>query len=219
MILYKLTDADDSTGPERDCQWGEGITHTADGNGELCTKHWIHAYTHPLIAVFMNPVHGMYDLETAHLWECKGEIGIDDNDLKCGTKKLTAIKQVSLPKLSAEQRVEIAIRVSLLVYKERKYQRWAENWLNGKDRSGAAADESADESAARPAKNSVWAAHSASRSAVEYIRYVAEPAGVAKPAWYAAWSVVWSNAETVWSAIPKINILEVIQSVVNAYKD
>jgi len=34
--------------------------------------------------------------------------------------------------------VEIAIRISLLVYKETSYVAWAEAWLSGKDRTRAA---------------------------------------------------------------------------------
>ena len=54
--LYKLTDARGYT--RRFTHWGEGITHTAQGKGtNMCSPDVIHAYEHPLLAVFMNPIH------------------------------------------------------------------------------------------------------------------------------------------------------------------
>ena len=84
MKLYKLTNAKDQTYGET--QWGEGVEHTTDGFGDLCGPGWLHAYTDPLLAVLLNPLHAGFC--TPHLWEAEGEIGRNDNGLKVGCKRL-----------------------------------------------------------------------------------------------------------------------------------
>ncbi len=59
MKCYKITDKNDRT--YGGCQWGKNVTHTADGQGDLCSEHWIHFYTDRFLAVIFNPIHGDYD--------------------------------------------------------------------------------------------------------------------------------------------------------------
>ena len=160
MKCYKLTDENDQT--YGGCQWGKDVTHTADGKGDLCTKHWIHAYSHKLVAVVMNPSHGNYDPKTMHLWECEAEIGKDDHGLKFGTTKLTTIKRVSIPRMSEAAKVRFAIYCALEVYKDKSFKKWADDWLSGKDRSEAAR-------AARAARaaEAAWAAARAAAEAAD----------------------------------------------------
>ena len=56
-LLCKLTNENDQT--YNKTQWGENITHKADGQGELCGTGWIHYYDSPLLAVLLNPIHGI----------------------------------------------------------------------------------------------------------------------------------------------------------------
>lgn len=51
----------------------------------------------------------------------------------------TTGNEIPLPEVTTEQYVEIAVRVSLLVCDDKKYVKWANNWLSGKDRSAKAA--------------------------------------------------------------------------------
>ena len=111
MKLYKLTDKNDKT--YNKTQWGENVTHEATGEGDLCTEGWFHAYTHPLLAVLLNPIHA--NLSNPHLWEAEGEIGNDDHGLKVGCKKLTTIKRLNLPEITSEQIVRFAILCALEV--------------------------------------------------------------------------------------------------------
>lgn len=131
-ILYKLTDEFDRT--YGDCWWGKNVTHEADGEGEgeLCTRHWIHAYRDPLLAVLMNPVHGHYQPESMHLWECEGDVGKDDGT-KVGCTRLTAIRRMDVPQVTTGQRVKFGILCALEVYREPGFVAWAEGWLSGKD--------------------------------------------------------------------------------------
>lgn len=61
IIKYKLTSKDGRT---YECfQWplpqnnkpGEWLE--TDGAGEPCTKHWLHFYHHPYLAILLNPIH------------------------------------------------------------------------------------------------------------------------------------------------------------------
>ena len=139
MIGYKLTTQDNRTrvGKKNETLWGENITHKALwGGGELCSDKWIHFYTHPLLAVYFNPIHA--NIANPKLWECEIEGTVKSEFDKSGCKKLTTLREIPLPVITTEQRIEIAIKCSLLVYEESGYVMWAEDWLSGKDRTNAA---------------------------------------------------------------------------------
>jgi|GEM_PF-1370977 len=206
--LYKLTDENDQT--YGGCQWGEGVTHTADGLGGLCTCHWIHSTTDPLLAVLLNPAQGRYDPATAHLWRCSGVVGKEDTPsrLKVGCTDATTIERIPLPVVTAEQTVRFGILCALEVYGEKKYVAWAENWLSGKDRTSGSA-EAAARAAAVEAADSSWV-RSSHCSAAEA---AATAAWAAADAAWAAWAAAkaataaadadvaeWAAAEAGWVA-------------------
>jgi len=179
-MLCKLTDKHGRTraGKINETQWGTGVTHSAQGAPDqpLCTNGWIHAYEHPLIAVIMNPIHAA--IETPKLWESRGEIGERDGQLKCGCRTLTTIREILLPKISIDQLIRFAIGIGMLSWNDFSYHQWASNWLNGKDRTVAAAWTAAEVA---------WAAGAAA---------AARAALVAK----AATRTVWTAAEVAWAA-------------------
>ena len=83
-ILYKLTDQDGYTrrGEDNATLWGVNVTHKATGLGtKLCTSDVIHAYRHPLIALFMNPAHA--SLSNPRLWRASGDV-VAEEPCKCG---------------------------------------------------------------------------------------------------------------------------------------
>lgn len=145
-------------------QWAEGSTHHAPGEGELCTAGWIHVYDSALKAVFMNPIHAAF--ENPVLWECEvwGNTKADAANLKHGVQHCTTLRQVPLPGLTIEQRIEIAIRVTLCVYEDPAFQSWAESWLSGLDRTEAAAEAAAKAAWAAGAAGAVGAAAWAART-------------------------------------------------------
>lgn len=139
MRLYKLTDKNYLTraGELNETKWGEGVTHKATGEGtKLCTSDVIHAYTSPLLAVLMNPVHA--DIKDPILWEAEGEIIAAASD-KVGVKELTTIRIIPLPKITQTQKIAFGILAALEVYEEESFKLWAENWLSGRDRSSESA--------------------------------------------------------------------------------
>lgn len=135
MIGYKITDKNGQT--RGGMQWGEGITHRASGKGkELCSDGVIHYYENPYLAVFANPIHGKYDPATMLLWEFRPKRKVNSDALKSVCKEGTTVRRVPVPVLTTEQRVTIAIKCALPVSKEnKKWVKWAQNWLSGKDRT------------------------------------------------------------------------------------
>ena len=158
--LYKITDSADQTYGK--CQWGEGITIKTSGEGEMCGEGYTHWYTDPRLAVLFNPIHGDFDLETAHLWEGEGEI-IKTDGLKVGCIEATTLKRINFPIISTEQKVKFAILCALEVYNEEKFIRWAHNWLDNVDRTEATAWLGAKEgwTARAAAEAAAWAAAAA----------------------------------------------------------
>jgi hypothetical protein len=85
----------------------------------------------------MNPYHGNY--KNPLLWEATGKVVIREQELKCGCFSLTTIKQIKLPVINTAQKIRAAIYCALATKTTQKFQLWAKKWLDGTDRSYAAA--------------------------------------------------------------------------------
>ena len=152
MKLYKLTNQDMRT--HGGCQWGEGVTHTSNGEGQLCGPGWIHAYTDPLLAALLNPIHA--NIAEPLLWECDGEVGKTDHGLKVGCTRLTTTREIPPPAVTMNQRVRFAILYAKTQYPDPGWNAWADSWLSDSDRTA---------SAARSAASAAWSAVSAESAA------------------------------------------------------
>jgi len=131
-MRYKLTDENGKT--YRGCEWGPGVSHSASGTGELCSTGWIHVYDSPWVAVMMNSYYA--DFENPRLWECEVSGNeLNDHGLKRGVQKCMTVREIPMPVLTTEQRVEIAIRCALHGCTDDSFTRWAERWLDGTNRS------------------------------------------------------------------------------------
>jgi len=221
MKLYKLTDKNDQT--HNSCQWGENITHETSGEGKLCGPGFTHWYLDPLLAVFLNPIHGDFDPKTMHLWEGEGEVIKNDHGLKVGCTKATTLRRISLPEISTENRIKIAILCAKQVCKEQAWNAWADNWLSGKDRTrkSAAAAAAASASAAAASASAAAASASAAAAAASASAAAAAWASASAAAWaaWAAWAAAagaaWSEAEAAWAArmveVKDIDLLKIIK--------
>jgi len=185
MRAYKITDENDRT--YHGFQWYEGKVHKTDGKGELCSPGWIHFYRDKRLAILLNPIHGNYN--PFHLWlgEAGGTIK-KDNGLKWGCTEFRMIKRVSIPKITLTQKVAFAILCSLEVCNDPEYKKWAEGWLQNKDRTAEAAEVAAREAEAA-AQAAVWAAQAAVWAAAQEATWAAAgvAAGVAEAAEVAPW--------------------------------
>src|SRR3990172_3470109 len=140
-MYYKLTSQDNKT--TNNTLWGEGVTHKATGKGKkLCTNDVIHVYSHPLLAVLFNPVHA--NIDNPKLWECETSKPVNQDALKIGVKSCTTIREIPLPLITSEQKVKFAILCAKQVYKDKKWNKWADKWLSGEDRTNAAANAAAN---------------------------------------------------------------------------
>ena len=137
-VFYKLTDKDGRTKAAytNALQWGVGISHAATGKAgqPLCSDGYIHCYDHPLVGVLRNCQDGKYG-PGARMWECWGEGEFLAEDLKCGFRRLTILREIPLPVVTPQQAVRWGILCSLEVYHEKSYVRWATWWLDGTERS------------------------------------------------------------------------------------
>jgi hypothetical protein len=178
-MLYKLTDQDGYTRRyySNKCKWGEGVTHRAVGSkdGSLCTNSFIHAYTSPYLAILMNPIHAA--IENPILWKAKGFISKSNSGLKIGCYSLTTIEKMNVPDFSINQEVYFGILTAKKVYKDKKWNEWADNWISGKDRTANAAYAAAD--AANAAANAAYATNAAAKAAANAADYAANAAAYA----------------------------------------
>lgn len=200
--FYKITDSDDQT--YGGCQWGEGVTHEADGLGELCTEHWIHVTIDPLLGIFANPIQGNYDLETAHMWEGEGEPG-RIGQMKVGCTRYTTLRRISMPQMILEQRIAAGILMSLEVYDRPAYVKWARGWLSGEDRSEWVAAAASAWAAAKMAPWEAWAE-------------------VATSAWPSAWAAAAEEAAAAAEAAeatlikkPSIDMVAILHKAVEMF--
>jgi hypothetical protein len=171
MKAYKLTDEHGQT--KDNTQWGPNVSHTATGDGKyLCSNGWIHFYTHPLLAVLMNPAHANFS--KPRLWEAESSGEELHEQLKSGSKTLTTVRELPLPEVSDTQRIAFGILCAKEVCKDEVWNNWADKWLSGEDRTKAsacaaayAADAAADYAAdaAADAADAAAAAYAASRAA------------------------------------------------------
>jgi len=163
MIVYKLTDQNLQT--HGGYQWEPGVARETDGRGNLCGPGWLHYYHDPLLAVLLNPIHAC--ITNPILWEAEADgLHKDDRGLKGGCTRLTLMRQIELPQSTTEQRVRFGILCAKAVCNDRTWNRWADRWLDGSDRSVAAAEAAwAAERVAERVAESAWAAEAAAATA------------------------------------------------------
>ena len=148
-------------GETNEIYWFDGEEKVATGTGGLCTDGVIHYYDHPMLAVLFNPIHA--NIQPPRLIEIEIDEEKYHDSLKGGCRKASFVKELAVPEIPAEQKIAFVIKISLKYCRDADYILWANNWLNGKDRSYCAA-----RAAARVADD--WAAaRAAARVAAEWV--------------------------------------------------
>jgi hypothetical protein len=161
-------------------QWKE-----TDGEGDLCSPGWLHYYSDPLLAAFLNPIHAGFAAPRLFQVEVAGKVK-EDHGLKLGCTKMRLVKELEMPAVTMEQRVKFGILCALEVCKNITFVQWAANWLDGTDRSKKAADAAAA-ARADAARDAAWAA---ARAAT----WAADAAAAARAADAAARDATWAAA-------------------------
>ena len=114
-----------------------------------CSSTVLHHYADPLLAVLFNPIHGAYNNPRLFEIEIDEELGTDG--LKGGCRAQRIVREIPLPTITMEQRVAFAIYCAELYCTDPVWVQWATNWMNGTDRTPAAAADAADAAAAADA--------------------------------------------------------------------
>jgi hypothetical protein len=213
VLVYKLTDQKMRT--RNEFQWVLGKEETARGNGLLCSPAWLHAYTDPLLAVLLNPIHA--DIVNPRLFVADGYVGATDNGLKVGCTRLVLTAEMPVPQLTTKQRVRFGILCAQAVCTDVKWNAWAADWLSGHDCSRKAAESAEAEAevtsaaawarvaaaweaaatAATAAESAAWASSSSRSAATAATRAATESAAIAAAtAATAAESAAWASSSS-----------------------
>lgn len=132
MKYYKLLTQDLKS--HNNTQWELNVPVTINIPGNtMCTDQVLHCYNHPLLAVIFNPIHAA--ISDPRLFEIEVDEIVASDGLKFASKSQTLIKELSIPEITLQQKIEFGIRVAKLVYKDSTWNLWADNWLNGSDKS------------------------------------------------------------------------------------
>ena len=133
QVLCKWVSEDMKT--RNDTFWEEGVPNELPerNNLKLCNEGLFHYYKHPLIAVFFQYSYACADY--SRLYEVLPEGKIVEDWSKCGSTKLTLVKELEIPKVSVIQTLAFTILCALAVCEDPIFVGWANNWLSGKDRS------------------------------------------------------------------------------------
>ena len=220
MKYYKLLSQKMTS--HKDTKWEKNVPISISKPGnEMCSDQVLHCYNHPLLAAFLNPIHG--DIHNPRLFLISVDKIVNTDGLKFASKSQTILEEMPYPDISTEKRIEIAIRIAKTVYKDEKWNEWADRWLSGTDRSGDSANIAANVYAAN-----AYAARAAGATNVAY--YAADAAGAAGAAAaavavayaYAANAVAY-GAYVAGDAADANNkdefnkkLIEIVESVVNS---
>lgn len=134
--IYKLLNRDRTS--YGGYPWIIGAWSITSGEGDLCGPGWLHAYTHPMLAVLLNPIHANIADPVLYLAEGGGQVR-DDHGLKVGYTRMRIMMALPLPALTTEHRVRFALACAALTYEGPRWLAWAHDWLVGRDRSAASA--------------------------------------------------------------------------------
>ena len=202
-MFVKLTEANGTT--NGGTVWGPGVKHCAQKKkspltaADLCSPFVIHYYADRYLAVLLNPAQANFKKPQG--WEFIPEGQTCTDGLKCGAEGGMTIRRTPLPRFSTLQKVAFGIFCGQSAFggKSKAWDKWAGDWLSGKDRSEAAA-----RAAAEAAWAAAWAARAAARAAVE----AAWAAGAAGAAWAAgaagaagaAWAARAAACAAAWAA-------------------
>jgi hypothetical protein len=115
----------------------------------LCCTGVLHCYEGAIVrdalalAILRDPNDGGFGA-TARAWVCRGSGQHVTNGIKSGYETLTTVREIPLPQVTTEQRVECAIRLAWEICDEQEWRAWAQAWLDGSDCSETAARAAAE---------------------------------------------------------------------------
>ena len=125
----------------------------------LCSDQVFHFYDSPELAILLNSIHT--DIGNPRLFQCTCD-QVTHDGLKGGAKWMMLKTEISIPKITINQKIAFGIYCAGRVYKDKNFRKWAKNWLANIDRSAQAASDAADAAAAHAAADAAHVAQAAS---------------------------------------------------------
>ena len=109
MIVFKLTSREMKTrvGYPQETQWVLGEWKAVLGKGDLCTDGWLHAYSHPLIAILRNCRDA--NIINPRLFEAEVDGVSRVEALKGGYQRMRLVREIPLPTMTIAQRLQFAV--------------------------------------------------------------------------------------------------------------
>ena len=127
---YKLTDVDMRT--YGGMQWKLNEWHAGSGVRGMCQDGTLHAYPHPLLAVFLNPVHA--NIQQPRLFKAEaGGKEMMDSGLKVGFSSMRLIEEIKLPHIDQEHRIRLALMASIEVCSNKHWCAYAQGIITGSE--------------------------------------------------------------------------------------
>ena len=132
----------------------------------MCGPGWLHAYTSPVLAELLDPIHANFREYRLFRGEASGQV-IRDSGLKVGYTNMRITEEPPRLHITTENRIRFGIACACRVYTSAEYRAWAGRWVSGADRTAAAAWAAvrAAEAAAKAAVRAAEAAEAAARTA------------------------------------------------------
>lgn len=126
--------------------WTVGLWKDTDGSGELCGPGFLHCYESDTeekashLSAMMNSTHA--NISSPRLWrvETRGRY-LNDVGLKCGFTGMRIVEELALPVISGYASIRWGIELARLVPQSDRWNAWASGWVEGDDRTLAAARE------------------------------------------------------------------------------
>ena len=104
--IYKLTDMNMKT--YRGYLWTLGKWNRTSGKGDLCGPGWLHAYTSPVLAELLNPIHANFREYRLFRGEASGPV-ISDSGLKVGYTNMRITEELPRLHITTENRIRFGI--------------------------------------------------------------------------------------------------------------
>jgi hypothetical protein len=119
-------------------QWKVGKKVTTSREGGLCDPGYLHYYHHPLLAVLLNSAHTNF--QNPILWKVEvADKQSSDISFQGSRTEMTLLEEIDLPIITGTQRIVFGILCAKEVTEDKKWNKWADDWLSNKDRTKAVA--------------------------------------------------------------------------------
>ena len=131
MKYYKLTTQSLTT--HNNTQWEVGEWKTTSGIGPMCSPGWLHCYSHPELAIVLNPGHAA--ITNPRLWEIETDGKHTTDGLKHATSAQRLVREFPVPVIPYEHILMFSVLCVDKYYSSnppRELTFWASKYLSGK---------------------------------------------------------------------------------------